>query len=300
MDRDNVRDDFDCSLVCSEAIISGPDRICSSGAFSVPSGANSYRWSVTGDVTLRNTNTRRVVLVEGDGGTAEVTLSVRINTECGQRTLTKIVELGRPRVRTTRVPPICAGQILPKDDEYILPPSPGAEQYRLVSNHPNLLIDLKNEITFSDNNNGRPILFTARAAGSYSATLYVTNSCGTSSSILFITARSFRDCENIDPFFTQKNNLDLEISKKLLYPNPAKQQVTIDLNHVSSSNESLSDTVNIYAIAIMNKSGKRVREIKLEKKQTIFEINIEDLKPDLYFVIFQTDQGSFSKTLLVE
>lgn len=299
MDRDNVQDIFDCSLNCQNAEIFGAERFCDSGVYSVPEGALNYQWTVNPAVTITGNGTNSVTLSSNRNGFA-ATVSVEITTACGSVILDKDIHVNKPFVRTSAVPDICAGQISPRHEEYKLPRSLGADSYRLVSNSPNLLIDLQSEITFiQGNDNGqRSILFTARAPGDYSATLYVTNACGTRTSALFIKAKSSRECDD-EGIFDFYEASDSSISNDILYPNPAKDQVTIFLENLKHKNvEKLPKEIR--SVTVIDPSRNGASPIRLSQISNQLTFPIYNLKTGLYFVKIETEYGWITEKLIVE
>lgn len=93
---------FDCSFVCSSGSspiqINGNNSICNASVYSVPSGADSYTWSITeGEnlVSLSNTNTNTVTLTPLETSlNGYVTLNLTYGSStCGFVSISKQIEI---------------------------------------------------------------------------------------------------------------------------------------------------------------------------------------------------------------
>ncbi len=285
LDRDAIRDSFDCQNIT----IDGPSQICGASTYSVPAGANNYIWSSpNSSVTFSGNGTSAVSVNVGSGNS--FTLNVDIVSDCNTIRFSREVLNGAPRIQTNPVPDICVGAIIP-DEEFLLPETAGAQQYRLVSDSANLLIELQNEITFSGNAIFPiPIIFSATRAGTYNVRLYVTNSCATSQTILTVVAKSSNQCGG-GPFLVENS---------VLYPNPATDQVTLRLNKFIVENKKETSFLKVNTIAITNTSGIVYRNIPVSNKTDKQVLSLQGLQPDLYFVLINTSQGTFTEKLIIE
>ncbi|MGK4568408.1 T9SS type A sorting domain-containing protein [Flavobacterium sp. 3HN19-14] len=105
---DNVltsNDLFDCTYVCSNASITGPERVCTSAGFTAPTPSLPYySWTTTEGsalVNLTNSNTQYVTVTQTGTNAAYsgyVTLQLTYGgTKCGYATVTKRIFVGTPR-----------------------------------------------------------------------------------------------------------------------------------------------------------------------------------------------------------
>lgn len=121
-------------------------------------------------------------------------------------------------------PTICTN-VFVQQTPYVLPVSPSASAYSLVSNSSNLYVD-DNAIP------GSPITIIAFQPGNYTITLTTSNSCGSSEAIIYVTAEN---CGNGGFEF-------------MTYPNPATSTITIESisKTISTSEEETSKSQEKY------------------------------------------------------
>lgn len=100
----------------SASQITGNNSVCGTSVFSVPSGADSYNWSITEGGYLANltgNNTSTVTLTNINNGSGYVTVQVIYgNAICGDITLTRRVWIGAPQITELFCPnqsTICSG-----------------------------------------------------------------------------------------------------------------------------------------------------------------------------------------------
>ncbi len=92
-----------CSYMCSNVQISGPETICTTANFAVTSGVPIYNWSITEGaslVSITGSNTSSCTLTSTNIGSGFVTIRVIYgdnNIRCGTLTQTKRVWLGLPQ-----------------------------------------------------------------------------------------------------------------------------------------------------------------------------------------------------------
>lgn len=92
-----------CAFLCSAVQINGDNTICNSSAvYSLPAGAESYNWSISGgnnQVTLSGNGTPNITLTKTGNYNGSIILNVTLGDttgKCGQITLTKTIWLGGP------------------------------------------------------------------------------------------------------------------------------------------------------------------------------------------------------------
>ncbi|MFY8186842.1 MAG: hypothetical protein ACOVLC_02670, partial [Flavobacterium sp.] len=94
---DNIvgnEDAFNCSFLCNSASISGINILCSSATYTVPSGAVSYTWIISGPATIV-ANGHSAVITRNGTSSGLLTIRVVINGgACGNITLEKEVWVG--------------------------------------------------------------------------------------------------------------------------------------------------------------------------------------------------------------
>jgi len=77
--------------------------------------------------------------------------------------------------------------------------------------------------------------------------------------------------------------------KTMIYPNPARDEITIITNITAATNQELY----IYSLL-----GKLIRTVKLQKHQTV--LNISDLDNGLYLLEVNSDNQSFVQKLIIQ
>lgn len=91
-----------CSYICQGSQISGGDTLCSTGSYSVPSGATFYNWSITEGsdlVTFIGNGTSNIALTNSNNGNGFVTIQASygdLDARCGNVTKTKTIWVGLP------------------------------------------------------------------------------------------------------------------------------------------------------------------------------------------------------------
>ncbi len=243
--------------------ITGAHLVCNQSTYSItnfPEGA-SVQWS---------TSNSNLQLISGQG-TSEAVFKKKGNGSCIVRAtisaygnnipLEKTVWVGKPFAYTAGFnPTVCVGVI--PNENYMLPFSPGADNYFMSCNSPGLDVSIAG-IT----NTGVAVDIFAYMAGNYQATLKTTNQCGYTTTSAYITAQNCGG-GGLGGFFA-------------VYPNPAGNDVTIRIPQ-SSVAASKGFSKEPYYIQIWDKYSL-VKTIRTKSLQT--EIPISSLKTGYYYVV---------------
>jgi len=184
----------------------GPTLLCTTNqtysVSNVPAGA-SVSWAKSSNLTIVSVQGSAVTVSGGASGQGWV--QATITGDCGNVVLDPFdVWVGKPYALTNPAEDVCTNVYF--QDPYILPVSPGADNYDLVSNSP--FLTLHNNCCVP----GEIYLFASRA-GNYTLTLTTTNGCGNTQSIVYVTAVR---CGGGGGFFMT------------VYPNPSTHQVHIE------------------------------------------------------------------------
>lgn len=101
-------DNFNCSFICADNQIIGPNLLCTSSIFSSPANTSFYNWAITqgsGLVTLAGNGTPNATLTAVPNASGQVTLSLTMGDDplnnnsgkCGNITLAKTIWIGKPK-----------------------------------------------------------------------------------------------------------------------------------------------------------------------------------------------------------
>lgn len=194
-----------CSFMCSSSQISGPDIICSTATYSVPTGATVNNWTITQGsnlVNLTGNGTPNITLTALPDASGQVILSLTMgddNGKCGNVTFTKNIWLGKPSFTF----------------EYnYFSSQPIKSTLCVVSNNPNFTLSQQGitNVTYTGLTNYNTTCIRSTYPECIEAT--VTNACG-STTIAY-------DC-----FLKQSANNNYYT----IYPNPSSEIVNIDLTN---------------------------------------------------------------------
>lgn len=101
----------------------------------------------------------------------------------------------------------------------------------------------------------------------------------------------FIDNISFDGFITDINTIKSKLEKVILSPNPASSVLKIEMLLKEST----------YKISLFDLNGRLVKEIaneKLEGRQNI-DVNVEDLSSGAYLLLISTDEGYYSKKVVI-
>lgn len=256
-----------CSFMCSgnsASQITGNDAVCGTSVFSVPSGADSYNWSITeggylANLTGNNTSTVTLTINNGSG---YVTLQVIYgNAICGGITITKRIWVGAPQITGLICPnqsTICSGTFCQQEL--------GLPSFDLTNNVEASVIGMTDleigektnwewerinaNIVIAQDTRGNEIYIAPNYIGQTGVRVRAKNNCGWSewSELYFEVV----DCSN--------NLMRLSEDEKtfLVYPNPSNEKVNIDLrdaNNLPEKNAKISGEL----FDIMGKSKAKIQ-----------------------------------------
>lgn len=183
--------------------------------------------------------------------------------------------IGKPEVYTGNNPyTICAYNFF-QNEFYTLPVSPGAKNYKLISNSPFLFVS---ELT----NSPGQIYMNAYRVGNYSITLTTSNECGSSQATIYINAK--RCGQSGFEFRT--------------YPNPTTSNLTIENTLKKKSRRvTQSNKVNRNNYELYDFNANLVLEGKLEE---LTKINVSNLKRGTYFLKIRTTNNIETHQIIIK
>ena len=111
------------------------------------------------------------------------------------------------------------------------------------------------------------ITLTVQPGGSQASALITISNCGNTS----ITERELN-------------------AKTILFPNPAKEQISIELNQ----------NIKVEKIEIYNNLGQEVLRQIINDNESILNLNVKGLAPGIYSIKVYTEKGLVSKSIIIE
>ena len=223
-----------CSYMCASTQITGADLICTSATYTAPSGGTFNNWTITQGsslVTLTGNGTPNVTLTALPDASGTVTLSLTMGdnwSKCGNVTLTKTIWVGKPIIEDISNSSFCQGGGKREQNSIQIGSESPINNYQWIicenptntpclnstgvsiiggSNQSKVYFDVPNNI------NSIPIFVRAQ------------NICGWSEWL--DVSRYAENCNITDPSCTQCYKT--APNKYIIYPNPTKDIVTIDL-----------------------------------------------------------------------
>ena len=256
-------------LASGPLTISGNDQICSGSLnyytlTNPPTGA-SVMWSTTGGISISGSNTSNPVAV-GMTSTGQGTLTGTVVTGCYTYALTKIIHTGLPVFPIVSLNPACANEtgIL----TFNLPPGQiisSATGFQGGVNVP--LIEVS------------PTQFEL-PPDVFKVTLTIQNSCGTVTVSKLIPRASCGALISV-------------------YPNPANNEVTVELNNQSKSlkkSQEIKSSTN-KEIKLYNAKGDYIKSIKINGNKTI--INTSNIPSGAYYLKIIDDAQTITKPFII-
>lgn len=271
-----------CSFVCDDIEIEGSEFLCNSEIYNVDATASNFTWSITEGshlVTMSGNGTSSITLNQVGSSSGQVKISVELSSDgydCGDIDIDPIaIWVGLPKAYTQGFEPVICSGVLPDEDIYSLPISPGAETYELTSNSPFLTV------AGGFVNPGEGVFMMATQPGNYTMTLTTTNDCGSKQSTIFVTAENCGGPGGPGGLFS-------------IYPNPATSELTIESSEeVESQNDILNKSSALKAKAKdLELSELYSYEIydqfsALKQKgefRELIKVNLTTLKKGLYLI----------------
>ena len=175
----------DCLCECVNAIISGPDVICSTGVYTLinlPAGATVTSWKVTPAlmVTVSGNDTTKTITKRGFLS-GSVTLTVNITTDCGDLTVEEEIYVGATPIAIegafdpsthARVSLLCAGNSYYFKVIETMPPAEPGTSYSWTLTPP------PSSGLLPVSGSGTQPTFTFNVSGQYSLSVWKSNDCG--------------------------------------------------------------------------------------------------------------------------
>lgn len=272
--------------------ITGPTTVCSSGVFSINNLPSEpvVNWSIISGSNLASitvSNNEATLYKIHDG---QITILASIETSCGDINLTKNIDLGAPLIEEVQFEN-CYGGVgewcssCTPNSFYTTPSfGDGYCQYRLKRMSGTIL-----EQGYA--------YYGGDIIGYYTPNTYL------------FEVRAINECGSGEWFETEIEVVDCIDGgggefEMTVYPNPTSSLVSIELfktnyngtkNLISDCPEFNTSPIIIY---IRDMFGKIAKIIKT--KTSFITINIEDLKPGIYYVEAETARGSRTQQLIVE
>ena len=270
-----------CSYMCANTQITGPNIICITENYFAPSGGTIYNWTITQGtslVTLTGNGTANVILSALPNASGQVTLSLNMGdngAKCGNITLTKNIWIGKPSFYL----------------QYnYFEPQPVKSTLEMVSDQPNLTINqqgiistqfigIKDGVTIFD---APGSFFTIRANPNSvdKVFAYATNACGTTM-VEVDWLNSFR----------QSSNSTVKYYK--IFPNPTHNVVHIDLKDNDNSPSS-----NIITGELFDLMGQSKAFVQFSNNRGT--IDVRNLNEGIYVLKIYINNQVESHQIIVE
>lgn len=258
---------FDCSFICRPMEISGESSLCSSGEYSIDTGAN-VQWSASPSnlVTITNNGNSNVTISKNSSSSkGEVTLTAIISSpNCGTKTLTKEVYVGDPDIFTLN--PDGTKNYMGRSFSYSF--SHSTREIKVYSDGPSATYTwdmFPTNIQWQAVNN--KATFYVNTPGNYVLTCKAENECG--EELMFFTINIGSDYNYV------------------YYPNPASSEITIEnitYDKLGQSLNSLGNTNSKGNIVIYDFSGYVVQTDEYDLSRQSFNLDVSKLKPGKYFI----------------
>ena len=265
----------DCSYICKTAEITGTSSICTSGSYSVPVGGTYYNWSITTGsslVIMTGNGSANITLTAVPNESGLVTLSVTYGDNfatCGYVTISKSLWVGAPSFAFEYT-------------YYDIQPTKSI--LCIVSAIPELSLEQQGvtTVTFKKNNTTAFLpkmgLFCTRTTQPLCIEATATNACG--SNTLKYNCDLFRQVASTNYF--------------RVYPNPAKDIVTIDL--VDDANK--PSIGRLLSGELFDLMGQSKSKIVIKDNKATFSVN--SLTKGVYVVKIKIDDQVESHQIAVE
>ncbi|TMU50426.1 T9SS type A sorting domain-containing protein [Flagellimonas algicola] len=281
----NASSTFDCGFVCSNITINGPSDFCTSATFSVPAPNNSVTWSVSPSTSLNfQQNQASTTFSQGNGYRGNATITATLSdAACGPSTsVSKQIYVGRPLTYAGPVQDVCMNVFI-QEETWILPASPGADSYKLISSSPYLQIEGGSSVTYDYA--PTPINFYGTRAGTYTVTLRTTNSCGTSSVSFPVKVVNCGGGGFFSVYPNPSNDGTFYVGERSYENASLRSPRTTSTSSVSSNGQSKSrGTSEKYSFEIYDRYGKMLFEKRNRKWNGEMELNLKRYGNGMYFL----------------
>ena len=252
--------------------IIGEDAVCTFRNYSVPNYNGTITWSLSPTGIASVNSTGRVSRIGSNSGV--IILSALLNDNCN-RTITRQISIG-----STEDPENVWGYMDNFDDiRAYVDEVVGATEYRWYLNGAYIQSSTTPYTVLPE---------PAPCQGWDEVHLLeveAVNACGTSDN-----DGAWVDDERCDYGYARAGGL--------IYPNPAKSQVTIDMSKAEFETTRLNNQSQLYKIVITNQTGYIVQQLETLNQQTV--VDVSDLRTGAYFVIIQSGRELVRQTLIIE
>tara|TARA_R110002073_G_scaffold161723_3_gene317376 strand:+ start:24836 stop:28015 length:3180 start_codon:yes stop_codon:yes gene_type:complete len=297
-----------CSFVCDDgsATITGGNTSCTLNTYSVNvSGDALVNWSIsnTSVASLSSPTGTTVTLTTPPNSyrTDIVLTAVISSSKCGSSiTLTKNIRIGKPDVPSSINGPaiVNTGALV----SYSAGPSIGATSYAWYLPYPYTTVSTfdyfgQNWQLQAPGNTNIARAFTGYAKNAGYVQVMGENACGKGGArLLYVQHASTGGgggggIASVDPTDNVK--------EVILYPNPAKNKVTVSINLLDEYEGGFPPTL-IYGIKILDLNSIERRFYEFKEFKNTDEINVAFLSTGLYTLIVYTDTDTFIKKLLIK
>ncbi|MDP3359963.1 MAG: S8 family serine peptidase [Lutibacter sp.] len=190
----------------------GTSLICSSSSetFTLNNVGTNVSWQTSPNLQITSSSNSSITVKPLNSNVNDAAF---IKAILPNNIVMKDVWIGIPRAYTVGFEPVICSGVLPSEDIYSLPVSPGAETYHLTSNSPFLTVT-------GYVNPEEGVFLYASQPGNYTLTLTTSNDCGSKQSTIFVTAIS---CGDPGGLFS-------------VYPNPSTETLNIEKTYSTTNN----------------------------------------------------------------
>ncbi|CAN1546046.1 Secretion system C-terminal sorting domain [Flavobacteriaceae bacterium] len=270
-----------CSYLCSgtTAQMTGPNTLCTSAVFTVPTGAATYKWTITEGASLVSFSgdiTSSLSLTHVGTSSGYVTIAISYgNVVCGEVTLTKRIWVGEPifiLVRDNNESEFCDTKYHYVTFIANLLDSNSSLQFVSISPSSGVTYNSQNSITFK---------FSKTYSGVFNPTIRAVNNCGS----FLVEPEDEIYIQNCNSLSVQSkvNLLNANSDFYLIYPNPATDIINITI--FDKNNTPISE--NIIIATLYDLMGVEKRKVKILNNTAAIEVN--GLKKGIYVLKIDID-----------
>ncbi len=299
----NLNDNtVDCSFLCDSTNIVGSLTLCSSGTYSVnASGDSIINWSVSNSnaVSLSSTTGNTITLTTSGSTRTTITLTATISSAKCQANITEniTIRVGAPGVPSYLIGPstVLTGAVV----DYQAGLSEGATSYEWRLPYPYTTVSIFNYSGQDWQLQAPGTSRYAKAFTGYAKTNgYVQvmgrNACGTGGAKLLYVTHGSGGGGSIASIDEPMDN----VKEVTISPNPASNKVSVRLSKLTEYEG--EPPSRILGIKVLDQNSRERKFYRYNEPITEVEINVAFLTRGLNFLIILTNQGSFTKKLLIE
>lgn len=266
----NNNEVFNCSFICSDAQITGVDILCNNGVYSVSNVATDYNWTITEGanvVNLTGNGTNTIIITPSTANSSgKVTLSVFFGNDCGFRTLTKTIWVGKPKITVLQQPTSTCNAML----QIKTSATNATLQDQGITN----VQWIRNGEELSGNN--------YNFGGTYEPILIkVTNSCGTTILDSYVPLRLPVKCGEAPLRMSNSNSTAVVDTYYKIFPNPSNEIINIEL-----SEGKIASNINSIA-TLYDFNGVQKKQVEIINNNAT--INVADLIEGIYILKINSD-----------